>query len=128
MKTVLKGKLDLSADFTVARLHSDVTVDAGPSTRRSRPRRLRVETLAARRLSLKEKLSLVGSYWYEHYDAQDWRSTASSRRRFRICWLSASSRRATACTSSAWRCAITSRCHLNTQAILELSQDRPGPF
>jgi len=72
--TSLKGKLDLSADFTIARLRSDVTVDAGlieppfPTMKTSR------ETLKLRgAYRIRDNLSVIGTYWYEHYDAQDWR-------------------------------------------------------
>ncbi|HUL64310.1 MAG TPA: MtrB/PioB family decaheme-associated outer membrane protein [Burkholderiaceae bacterium] len=70
----LKGKLDLSADFTVARMRSDVTVDAGandppfPTMKTSR------ETLKLRgAYRVRDNLSVIGTYWYEHYDSQDWR-------------------------------------------------------
>jgi MtrB/PioB family decaheme-associated outer membrane protein len=69
----LKGKLDLSADFTWARARSDVRVDAGvndppfPSIRNSR------ETLKLRAdYRMRDNLSLIGTYWYDHYDSQDW--------------------------------------------------------
>jgi MtrB/PioB family decaheme-associated outer membrane protein len=69
----LKGKLDLSADFTYARSRSDVRVDAGvndppfPTAKNSR------ETLKLRAdYRVKDNLSLIGTYWYDHYDSQDW--------------------------------------------------------
>ena len=70
----LKGKLTLGADLTFLRSRSDVTVDAGPV---SPP--FPTATTALDRLKLhatyrlKDNLSLIGSYWYERYDAEDWR-------------------------------------------------------
>ncbi|HTT09996.1 MAG TPA: MtrB/PioB family decaheme-associated outer membrane protein [Burkholderiaceae bacterium] len=70
----LSGKLDLSADVSIARMRSDVTVDAGPieppfpTTKTSR------ESLKLRgAYRMNDKLSFIGTYWYEHYDSQDWR-------------------------------------------------------
>ena len=70
----LKGKLTLGADLTFLRSRSDVTVDAGPvappfPTATTALDRLKVYAT----YRLKDNLSLIGSYWYERYDAEDWR-------------------------------------------------------
>ena len=69
----LKGKLELGADYTRSRSHTDVTVDPGtvsppfPKTRTSLDS---VKLQAAYRV--KDNLSIIGNYWYERYDSQDW--------------------------------------------------------
>jgi predicted porin len=71
---VLKDKLDLGADFTVARTRSDVVVNAGPSDPpfpAMRTSRDSVKLRASYRL--KDNLSLVGAYGFERYSADDWR-------------------------------------------------------
>ena len=70
----IPNKLDIGADFTVSRSRSDVAVDNAlaappfPTTKTS---------LEAFKLygiyNLKDNLSIIGSYQYEHYDSQDWR-------------------------------------------------------
>lgn len=70
----LKGKLDLRADFTIARLRSDVTVNAGPTEPPFPTAKTSRESLKLRgAYHMNDKLSFIGTYWYEHYDAQDWR-------------------------------------------------------
>ncbi|HSB24684.1 MAG TPA: MtrB/PioB family decaheme-associated outer membrane protein [Burkholderiaceae bacterium] len=68
------GKLQLNADVVVTRMHSDVDVNAGvadppfPTANTSIDRfRLRAT------YQLQKNLSLVGSWWWERYDSQDWR-------------------------------------------------------
>ncbi len=72
--TTLGGKLELGADLTYTRSHSDVTVDTGAF---APPFPTAGTALDSVKLSatyrLKENISLTGSYWYERYDAQDWR-------------------------------------------------------
>ena len=70
----LKGALELGADLTFARSNSDVVVDAGASSPPFPAATTNLDSLKLRAIyRLKENMSLVGSYWYEHYDAQDWR-------------------------------------------------------
>jgi hypothetical protein len=70
---VLKGKLDLAADLTVARSRSDTTVRFGefgspfPTIKTS----LESLTLSAA-WHQSAKLTLLGSLAYEHYDSTDW--------------------------------------------------------
>lgn len=69
----LKGKLEFSADYTRARSHTDVTVDAGvvgPSFPEARTSRDTIRLQATYRV--KDNLSVVGNYWYERYEAADW--------------------------------------------------------
>ena len=68
------GKLQLNADVVHTRMHNDVAVNAGvadppfPTASTSIDRfRLRAT------YQLQKNLSLVGSWWWEHYDSQDWR-------------------------------------------------------
>jgi MtrB/PioB family decaheme-associated outer membrane protein len=68
----MKGKLELGADVTFSRSRSDVTVDLGSSN----PFPTAKTSLDSVRLNatykLQENLSLLGSYWYEWYEARDW--------------------------------------------------------
>ena len=68
------GKLELAGDFTMSRSHSDVTVDAGVAAPPFPTATTSLDSLRLRAsYRLKDNLSVVGSYWYENYDAQDWR-------------------------------------------------------
>ena len=72
--TALKGKLEIGADLTFSRSHSDVTVDAGASGPLFPTATTALDSLKVHATyRLKENLSLTGSWWYENYDAQDWR-------------------------------------------------------
>jgi MtrB/PioB family decaheme-associated outer membrane protein len=67
------GKVELGADLAVSRLRSDVTVDAGVAGPLFPPAKTSIDSVkvyATYRLS--NTLSFTGSYWYEHYAAQDW--------------------------------------------------------
>ena len=70
----IPDKLDIGADLTVSRSRSDVAVDnalAAP------PFPTAKTSLDALKLygtyNLKDNVSIIGSYHYEHYDSQDWR-------------------------------------------------------
>ncbi len=69
----LKGKLELGADLTFSRSRSDITVDTGSAsafpTAKTSLDSLRLQAT----YRLQDNLSLTGSYWYEFYEAQDWR-------------------------------------------------------
>ncbi len=70
----LKGQLELGADLTFARSRSDVVVDAIASSPAFPTAKTSLDSLKLRAVyRLKDNLSLVGSYWYERYDTQDWR-------------------------------------------------------
>ncbi len=68
----LKGKLELGADLTFSRSRSDVTIypAAGSAFPAMKTSRDSLRLLATYRLN--DQLSVLGSYWYERYDAQDW--------------------------------------------------------
>jgi MtrB/PioB family decaheme-associated outer membrane protein len=70
----MKGRLELAGDLNFSRSRSHVTVDAGAS---APPFPTATTSLDSLRMKatyrLKDDLSVVGSYWFEHYDAQDWR-------------------------------------------------------
>lgn len=70
----LKGKLELGADLVFARSRSRMWVDTGlsdPGFPTATTARDTLKLHATYRL--RDNLSLIGSYWYERYDAQDWR-------------------------------------------------------
>jgi MtrB/PioB family decaheme-associated outer membrane protein len=72
-RNALKGKLQLSADLTYARSRSDMTVDAGaPSAPFPTATTARDSVKLAATYRLNDKLSLVGSYWFERYETKDW--------------------------------------------------------
>ncbi|MFZ2649437.1 MAG: MtrB/PioB family decaheme-associated outer membrane protein [Burkholderiaceae bacterium] len=70
----MKGKLELGADLVFSRARSEVVVDAGVS---SAPFPDVTTSLDSVRLGatyrVNDKLSVLGSYWYEQMDARDWR-------------------------------------------------------
>lgn len=70
----MKGQLELAADLTASRTHSDVFVDAivdSPPFPTASTSLDSVKLRATYKFS--EKMSLTGSWWYERYDTQDWR-------------------------------------------------------
>jgi len=69
----MANKLDLGADFTISRSRSDVAVDnsaAAPPFPTATTQLDSVKLYAT--YKLRDNLSVTGSYWYEHYDSQDW--------------------------------------------------------
>ena len=74
VQATLKKKLDLGANLTFSRSRSNVTVDTGaldpsfPTTSTSLDSLRLYATYA-----LTDSMWLTGSYWYEHYDAKDWK-------------------------------------------------------
>ncbi|HJV60352.1 MAG TPA: MtrB/PioB family decaheme-associated outer membrane protein, partial [Albitalea sp.] len=69
----LKGKLQLSADFTYSRSRSDQSVETGAATSPFPTATTARDSLKlAATYRLKDNLSLIGSYWYERYDSRDW--------------------------------------------------------
>jgi len=67
------GKLELSADAVATRMKNDIGVDAGAAsppfpTLTTNVDRFRLKAV----YHLQKNLSLVGSWWYEHYDSTDW--------------------------------------------------------
>ena len=70
----IPNKLDIGADFTLSRSRSDVAVDnilAAPPFPTARTKLEAIKLYGT--YSLKDNLSITGSYHYEHYDSTDWR-------------------------------------------------------
>ena len=70
----IPNKLDIGADFTISRSHSDVSVDnvlAAPAFPTAKTKLEAIKLYGT--YSLKDNLSITGSYHYEHYDSTDWR-------------------------------------------------------
>jgi MtrB/PioB family decaheme-associated outer membrane protein len=71
----MKGKLNLGGDLSFARSYSDIDMYSGAAGATPFP----TATTALDSLKLfatyawSESITLVGNYWYEHYDAKDWR-------------------------------------------------------
>lgn len=70
----LKGKLELGADLTYSRSRGEVSVDNGSASPAFPASTSGLDTVRLHAMyRLKDNLSLIGSYWYESYEAQDWR-------------------------------------------------------
>ena len=70
----LKGKLELGADLFLSRARSAIAVDTGAADAPFPSATTAMDSLKLRATwRLKDNLSLLGSYWYERYDARDWR-------------------------------------------------------
>lgn len=70
----IPDKLDIGADLSFARSHSDTSVQTAigePPYPRAETSLDIVKLYATYKIS--EQMSLTGSYWYESYDASDWR-------------------------------------------------------
>jgi MtrB/PioB family decaheme-associated outer membrane protein len=70
----IPNKLEIGADLTVSRSRSDISVDnalAAPSFPTAKTSMESFKLYGT--YSLKDNLSVTGSYQYEHYDTQDWR-------------------------------------------------------
>ncbi len=68
----IKDKLDVGADYTLSRSRSDINVNTGiPSAFPQLATTLDSVKLYAN-YRVKDNLSLLGSYWYEHYDTKNW--------------------------------------------------------
>jgi MtrB/PioB family decaheme-associated outer membrane protein len=66
-------KLELSADVGFTRMYNDVTVDAGVTSPPFPTIKTTIDRLRLRAVyQLQKNLSVVGSWWYERYDSQDW--------------------------------------------------------
>ena len=71
--TAIKDKLDVGADYTVSRSHSDITANTGASNSAFPQLTTSLDSLKLyANYRLKKNLSLLGSYWYEHYDTRNW--------------------------------------------------------
>ena len=67
------GKLELSADLGFSRMYNDVTVDAGVTSPPFPTNTTSIDRFRLRAVyQLQKNLSMVGSWWYERYDSQDW--------------------------------------------------------
>jgi MtrB/PioB family decaheme-associated outer membrane protein len=70
----IPDKLDLGADLTFSRSRSDVSVDAGASDPPFPTARTAVDSLKLyANYKINDKVTLIGSFWYERYSADDWR-------------------------------------------------------
>lgn len=71
--SALKGKLELAADLAFTRSRSDITMMTGsPATPFPTATTTRDTLKLSAHYRWSEKLSLLGSYWYERYEAKDW--------------------------------------------------------
>ena len=69
----IENKLDVGADYTVSRSHSDITVNTGASNPAFPQINTSLDSLKLyANYRLKDNLSLLGSYWYERYDTRNW--------------------------------------------------------
>ena len=67
------GKLELSADVGFTRMTNDVTVDAGVTSPPFPTVKTTIDRFRLRAAyQLQKNFSVVGSWWYERYDSQDW--------------------------------------------------------
>jgi MtrB/PioB family decaheme-associated outer membrane protein len=70
----IPNKLDIGADLTVTRSRSDISVDNALMAAPFPTAKTSMESFKLYgTYSLKDNLSITGSYQYEHYDGQDWR-------------------------------------------------------
>jgi MtrB/PioB family decaheme-associated outer membrane protein len=69
----IKDKLDIGADYTVSRARSDISVNTGASNPAFPNLSTSLDSLKLYAMyRLKDSLSLLGSYWHEHYDTRNW--------------------------------------------------------
>lgn len=74
-QAALKGKLNLGADLSVARSYGDIDMYSGLSAANPFPQaKTSLDSLKLfATYAWSESITLVGNWWYEHYDARDWR-------------------------------------------------------
>lgn len=71
--SAIPNKLDVGADLTISRSRSDVAVDISASAPPFPTATTQLDSLKLyATYKLKDNLWLSGSYWFEHYDSQDW--------------------------------------------------------
>ncbi|MFO1400483.1 MAG: MtrB/PioB family decaheme-associated outer membrane protein [Steroidobacteraceae bacterium] len=71
--TILKGKLDLSADYTRTRSHGSIGLDVITVTPQFPDTFGKQDTFRFRAAyQLTKDFSLIAGYWYERYSANDW--------------------------------------------------------
>ncbi|MEO8080648.1 MAG: MtrB/PioB family decaheme-associated outer membrane protein [Caldimonas sp.] len=69
----MANKLDLGADLTISRSRSAVAVDNSAAAPPFPTATTQLDSLKLyATYKLKDNLWVTGSYWYEHYDSQDW--------------------------------------------------------
>jgi len=69
----IKDKLDVGADYTVARARSDIGVNTGVSNSAFPQLTTSLDSLKLyANYRLKDNVSLLGGYWYERYDTRNW--------------------------------------------------------
>jgi MtrB/PioB family decaheme-associated outer membrane protein len=67
-------KLDIGADLTLSRARSDIAIDNASGAPAFPAATTDIDSFKLyATYKLKDSLWLTGSYWYERYDAQDWR-------------------------------------------------------
>ncbi|MDH4287972.1 MAG: MtrB/PioB family decaheme-associated outer membrane protein, partial [Aquincola sp.] len=70
----IPDKLDIGGDLTFSRSRSNVSIDAGASDPAFPAAKTTVDTVKLyANYKLTDKMTLMGTYWHENYDAQDWR-------------------------------------------------------
>ena len=71
--SAMANKLDIGADLTISRSHSDVAVDINATAPPFPTATTQLDSLKFyATYKLRDNLWLSGSYWFEHYDSQDW--------------------------------------------------------
>ena len=69
----IKDKLNIGADYTVSRSYSDISVNTGALNSAFPQMKTSLDSFKLYAdYRLKDNLSLLGGYWYEHYDARNW--------------------------------------------------------
>ena len=71
--SAIPNKLDVGADLTISRSRSDVAVDISAAAPPFPTATTQLDSLKLyATYKLKDNLWVSGSYWFEHYDSQDW--------------------------------------------------------
>jgi MtrB/PioB family decaheme-associated outer membrane protein len=74
-QAAMDGKLNLGADLSFARSYSDIDMYSGLAGANPFPQaKTSLDSLKLfATYAYSKTITLVGNYWYEHYDARDWR-------------------------------------------------------
>ncbi len=74
-QAAMKGKLNLGADLSFARAYSDIDMYSALSAANPFPQaKTSLDSLKMfATYAYSETITLLGNWWYEHYDARDWR-------------------------------------------------------
>ncbi len=69
----IKDKLDIGADYNISRSRGEINVITGALTPGFPDQTTRIDSLKLyATYKMKDNMSLVGSYWLEHYDSKNW--------------------------------------------------------